>query len=284
MMIEQSGLDYSPAFLAQLPKQRDMQYDNPSLPLAVIQSALSDPGSSHQPARSEIASRIMGLVSHTSPQRTALRYRASSKNQLQLIRCQLINTAIPPSPPFHPSTLILSLLPLLRTPLPGLNDVLNLFRGVPETVYAHFLIHAIEDLAGLRATKAAERRSRRARPRAGAGADAKAKDDFANAPGQIGNFPPPTVEYTKQALLYPPRSTSTQSGQSQPPAMGEMMALKFNLVSTMVNLFPKAPEWKSMLEGKSWKRDFDRLALSFTTPHEEEMGLLIMLAMETNVS
>lgn len=70
--------DYSSAFLAQLPKQGDMQIDNPTSPLQVLYSVLDSnedttdgsgenqptgPGKEEQYRRERTAGRLMALVS-----------------------------------------------------------------------------------------------------------------------------------------------------------------------------------------------------------------------------
>jgi len=77
--------DYSPAFLAQLPKQGDMQIDNPTSPLQVLYSVLNanedntdgsgeiqstGAGQEEQFRRERTAGRLMALVSnhpHSTP-------------------------------------------------------------------------------------------------------------------------------------------------------------------------------------------------------------------------
>jgi hypothetical protein len=56
-------IDYSTAFLAQLPKQGEMQIDNPSLPLQVIYSVLEHPVTGEEQRRREkTAGRLLSLV------------------------------------------------------------------------------------------------------------------------------------------------------------------------------------------------------------------------------
>lgn len=200
---------------------------------------------------------------------------------------QLFSTAICPSPPFHPTTLILSLLPLLRTPLPALNGVLHLFHHIPLAVRAHLLMHGIEDLAGLRAVKAAERRRRplpqpQAQPQAQSNPSSPATGDFLSSQG---SFPSPTVGYTVKALLYTPNATTSGDAETAAGArMGEITVLKLALVVCMLQIQPKAPEWLVTSKDGRWRRDFMRLALSPPVGSQEEsdeqerrIGILMLL-------
>jgi hypothetical protein len=125
-------------------------------------------------------------------------------------------------PPFHPSTLPLSLLPLFRLPPESLTKLTQIisFSPIPKSTVGHLLVHAIEDLAGVRSSKAEERR------RVGGG-------DFVEGGGWL---PRPTIGYTLDLLLLsPPPDNGDGDGEER------IAILKLVLVSTMVQCTTTAP-------------------------------------------
>ena len=133
----------------------------------------------------------------------------------------MINTANPPTlskPPFHPQTLPLSLLPLFRLPPDPLTKFIQIitFSPTQKITIAHLLVHAIEDLAGIRSKKADERR--------------RGNKDFLDGEGW---FPRPIIGYGLDLLLLPPKSTTGEGGGDE--AGEERMAiLKLVLISTLI--------------------------------------------------
>ncbi|GFZ46930.1 hypothetical protein JCM24511_04156 [Saitozyma sp. JCM 24511] len=132
---DESECAYSRMLLDQFRRRGALQIDDAAAPLAVVRSAYSESGCPITAISSGRRSTVARLLS------------------------LLINTAICPNPPFHPGSLLLSLLSLLRTlPLNSLRLLLPTLRDLPPTVLSHLLTHAIEDLGGIRPSKASERR------------------------------------------------------------------------------------------------------------------------------
>ncbi|RSH89070.1 hypothetical protein EHS25_002736 [Saitozyma podzolica] len=130
-----SGCAYSRMLLDQFRRRGALQIDDAAAPLAVVRSSYSEAGYAVTATSSDRRSAVARLLS------------------------LLINTAICPNPPFHPGSLLLSLLSLLRTlPLNSLRLLLPTLRDLPPTVLSHLLTHAIEDLGGIRPSKTTERR------------------------------------------------------------------------------------------------------------------------------
>jgi len=133
----------------------------------------------------------------------------------------LINTANPPTPskpPFHPQTLPLSLLPLFRLPPDPLTKFTQIisFAPIPKSTIAHLLVHAIEDLAGIRSKKADERR--------------RGNKEFLDGEGR---FPRPVIGYGLDLLLLPPKSTTGEGGGDE-DGEERMAILKLVLISTLI--------------------------------------------------
>ena len=115
-------------------------------------------------------------------------------------------------------TLPLSLLPLFRLPPDPLTKFTQIisFAPIQKSTIAHLLVHAIEDLAGIRSKKADERR--------------RGNKDFLDGEGW---FPRPIIGYGLDLLLLPPKSTTGEGGGDE--AGEERMAiLKLVLISTLI--------------------------------------------------
>jgi len=114
----------------------------------------------------------------------------------------MINVALPASPAFHPSSLILSLLTLIRT-LP-LSALILLIPGVTPRVPWNFSAHLhtmiIEDLAGIRSKKAEERKCKARKKRKLHTGSTNAEEGIGDLQEGFGAFSPPTVGYTCDLL------------------------------------------------------------------------------------
>jgi len=138
--------DYSPAFLAQLPKSGEMQIDNPTSPLQVLYSILNQNeddtgeesgdsgierrvGKEERHRRERTAGRVMALVS-TSPHPDPIRKRIELMTVIQYRQPSLTHSKTP-IPPFHPPTLTPSFIPLTtsKTPEPTQNPLHHLYQG-----------------------------------------------------------------------------------------------------------------------------------------------------------
>jgi hypothetical protein len=184
--------DYSTAFLAQLPKQGEMQIDNPSLPLQVIYSVLEHPVTGEEQRRREkTAGRLLSLVRGL------------------FLPCYASNGIVDQyrQPPYWP------LFRLTPESLTKLTQVIS-FSPIPKSIFGHLLVHAIEDLAGIRGEKAIERR------RVGG------SGDFVEGGGW---FSRPTIGYTLDLLLLPP-----SNGDGEEDVEEKMGILKLVLISTMI--------------------------------------------------
>ncbi|RXK38254.1 hypothetical protein M231_04426 [Tremella mesenterica] len=159
---------YSPMFVCQIPRPfgARLQADNSSLPLMVVRAALREP---IQRRRLLVAARVLKL---------------------------LIHTALPPSPPFHPPSLLLSLLHLFRPlPLSSFQTLISALQPlIPTHVSLHLLAQTIEDLSGVRAGRAEQRRF-------GTRKDYESTSTFAS----------PTVMYTCELLTLPCSHSSRTS-------------------------------------------------------------------------
>jgi hypothetical protein len=143
-------------------------------------------------------------------------------------------------PPFHTSTLPLSLLPLFRLPPTQLHQFLSILSGSCETTrdkgtFTHLLVTAITDIAGIRskAPKAAE-----------------------FIIDKTTNYPKPSVGYTLSLLLLPPHDTDND--ESVEGDEGERMGiLKLVLVATLVQITTLADDegWAKSQDEK-WRKGF----------------------------
>lgn len=120
-------------------------------------------------------------------------------------------------------------MPLFRKPLTELNSVLIILRDLPSAAYCHFLVHAIEDLAGIRAARSVARKQ----------ALAPSRSDFEGE----GPFPPPTVRYTLDVLLTPGKQGTKD----------EMAVLQLALVAHMTQLRPGPSAWAATGD-EAWRK------------------------------
>lgn len=183
---------------------------------------------------------------------------------------QFVNTVTTPQPPFHPPTLTLSLLPLFRAPL---NDLITLVptmqARIPADVVAHLLAYAIEDMAGLRASKAEERRRRNLLKKSSSGISGSEDEaDF-----ESGNMARPSVRYTKELLCFRPSSSNrvtTASASSSASgtivqndvssglteeAFTKMAFLKLSLLASMMR-YKSDLAWR-LGDGRRWTKDVE---------------------------
>ncbi|KAK6909862.1 hypothetical protein L486_00486 [Kwoniella mangroviensis CBS 10435] len=138
----ENPIDYSPLFLKQLPRPFDrtgqLPRNDASIPISILKAAYATPSSKGEEGE---------------------RRRSFAVNLLSLV----IDTAIGPKAPFHPSSLSSSLVHSLRAF--STDDVLDVTKRLARSRHwrtaCHILTLLIEDLGGIRTKKTEQRRAKR---------------------------------------------------------------------------------------------------------------------------
>lgn len=166
----------SKSFILQLPRgAADLQLDDAALPLDVVRAA---------------------YTSKESPSSSGI-HRSVATRLLRL----LVNSATGPSPPFHPQSLVLSLMKLFRSFSPTQVSMLlsDMQRTLPWNVFTYVTLIAIEDMGGVRIARA-EARSRRKSKKRKMDEDEVEVEDLIPGEG-FGIFQPPTMAYLVEGVL-----------------------------------------------------------------------------------